>query len=115
MGDQAASPAKAGGGLVGLSPARQDGPGVIGPIGGGLGWRGPGQCGRQLLDRKWPGEHRPIVVGWQIVAAVSRLEEHDQPTTVMAADPFTVNASDHSGHVDHDHIGRLSPFGQLDR
>jgi hypothetical protein len=54
------------------------------------------------------------VVGWQVVAAVSRVEEHNQPTAVMVADLFNDPASDQPWQVDHKHISRPSTLGQLD-
>jgi hypothetical protein len=39
------------------------------------------------------------------VAAVCRVEQHDQPTVVVAAELLTGNAAVLGGHLDHDHIG----------
>lgn len=93
----------------------------LGPVGqdqlrvaGGLHWHRPGQRSRQLLDAKGSGEQRPVGVGWQVVAAVFRVE-HDHPTAVVAAELLTGNASVLDGYIDHDHIGRWPTRGQLGR
>jgi hypothetical protein len=59
-------------------------------------------------------EQRPVVVGWQVMTALSAAEEHDQPTAVVAADLLAGGPPVRRGDVDHDHIGRWS-LGQLDR
>jgi len=54
-------------------------------------------------------------VGWQILAAVSRVQQHEQPTGVVAADLFTDRTSVLRRDIDHHHIGRRETSGQLDR
>ena len=49
------------------------------------------------------------------MTAVSPLEQHQQPTAVVAADLFTDSTSVLRGDIDHDHIGRRDPLGQLGR
>jgi hypothetical protein len=49
------------------------------------------------------------------VAAVLRVEQHEQPTAVVAANLLTDTASVLRGDIDHDHIGRRDALGQLDR
>jgi hypothetical protein len=44
-----------------------------------------------------------------------RVEQHEQPTAVVAADLLTDNASVLSGDIDQDHIGRQATRSQLDR
>jgi hypothetical protein len=46
------------------------------------------------------------VVGGQVVAVVSGVDQHDQPTAVVAADLFTDRAPVLSRNVDNHHIGR---------
>jgi hypothetical protein len=98
-----------------MGRARHDLPGVLGRVGGDLAWRGPGQRIKQLLTRKRAGEQRPVMVGWQVIVAVPRVEEHNQPTAVVAADLFTDTAPDRPGHVDQEHISRLFTLGHLVR
>jgi hypothetical protein len=47
------------------------------------------------------------------VAVVCGVEDHDQRTAVVVADPFTDRTPNLSGNVDNDHIGRRSTPGQL--
>jgi hypothetical protein len=67
------------------------------------------------MDGNRVGEQRPVGVGWQVRAAVSRVEEHDQPTVVVAAELLTGSAPVLGGHLDDDHIGRWPTRGQFGR
>jgi hypothetical protein len=54
-------------------------------------------------------------VGWQVLAAVSSVRQHEQPAAMVAADLFTGRTPVLRGDIDHHHIGRRETFGQLDR
>lgn len=113
MCDRPASRVKAGTLFAILDPLPHEELKLARQVGGRLGWSGRGQSDRQLMDREWAGEQRPAAVGWQVVAVVSEVEQHDQRTAVVAADLLTDRGPVLSRHVDHDHI-RLRTLGQLE-
>jgi hypothetical protein len=49
------------------------------------------------------------------VAVVSKVEEHDQRTVVVATHLLANRASVLNRHIDHDHICRRPTLGQLNR